>query len=463
MVIEAITPQAYQLLHEGVLALSKVEANGIRIDMDRLQQNIKETNDRITRLTTTLERHEISKEWKKIYRKETNFGSHDQLGVVLFDKLKYKCKSRTATGKPKTDEEALSALKIPYVKKYLKLSKLKKILNTYLLGIQRETIFELLHPVFSLHLVQTFRGSCEKINFQNIPIRIPWIMELIRTVIIPRPGHCLIELDYSGVEVRISCCYHHDKRLIAYVTNPELDMHRDMAAECYSCEVDEVSKELRHGGKNCFVFPQFYGDYYVNCARNLWDHADSLNLIMPNGLLVRDYLKSKGIKRLGACDPEQEPRPGTFEKHIQNVQADFWGVRFKKYSEWKESWWKEYQRNGGFQMHTGFVVNGVFKRNEAINYPVQGSAFHCLLKSLINIQTWIEKKKTKTKLIGQIHDSILADVPNKEVDDFLHNAKRIMTTDLRKEWKWINVPLDVDAERARDGESWADKKTIEFN
>ena len=100
-------------------------------------------------------------------------------------------------------------------------------------------------------------------------------------------------------------------------------------------------------------------------------------------------------------------------------------------------------------------------KKQCVNYPIQGSAFHCLLWSLIQLQKEIKKRKMKTLIIGQIHDSILADVPTKELRTYCELAKEIMTERLLKHWKWIIVPMEVDCEVAPAGKSWFEKKGIE--
>ena len=97
-------------------------------------------------------------------------------------------------------------------------------------------------------------------------------------------------------------------------------------------------------------------------------------------------------------------------------------------------------------MLTGFRVDGVHKRNDVINYPVQGAAFHVLLWSLIRLVKWLKKHKMRSVVVGQIHDSIVADVHHDELDEYLAAAKRIMTEDVRKAWPWIIIPLETEAE-----------------
>ena len=107
---------------------------------------------------------------------------------------------------------------------------------------------------------------------------------------------------------------------------------------------------------------------------------------------------------------------------------------------------------------TGFICQGYMKRNEIVNYPVQGVAFHCLLWSLIRLQKELKKRKMKTLIIGQIHDSMLNDVPDEELDEFLPLAQYIMVDELLKAWKWINVPIEIEAEVTPIEGNWYQKR-----
>jgi len=458
------TKDAYQLLHDGCMALADVESHGIKIDLVQLERNIYTTSKRIEKLTARNTKSDVCKTWKKVFGRSTNFGSRTQLGEVLFSHMGYECKDedRTKTGRPKADEETLSKLDIPFVQQYLKVERLKKARATYLRGIQKATMDGFLHPVFSLHLVRTYRSSSEAPNFQNIPIRIPWLGKLIRTCFIARPHHQLVEIDYSGIEVCVSACMHKDPRMIEYIKDPTKDMHRDMAGECYILRTKQVSKDSRFSAKNGFVFPEFYGDWFNRCARSLWDNITNLHLTLPDGTSLREHLKNKGINRLGPCDPKEKPRPGTFEKHIQEVENRFWNERFRVYNQWKQDWFREYQRTGRFTMATGFTVEGWYGKNDVINYPIQGPAFHCLLWSLIRLNNWLKKKRMRSRIVGQIHDSIVADVHKNELEDYLHMANKIMTQRLPKAWPWIIVPLEVEADVSPVGGSWYDKKEMKI-
>jgi DNA polymerase I - 3'-5' exonuclease and polymerase domains len=304
-------------------------------------------------------------------------------------------KSFTAKGKPSVDEKTLGSIDIPFVKEYLKYKKLQKVLGTYLKGIHREVVDGYLHPFFNLHTTVTFRSSSDSPNFQNIPIRDKGVGEMIRTAIIPRNGRCLVELDYGGIEVKIAACYHKDPTMMEYLNDKTKDMHRDMAMECFKLKIDEVNKDIRYCGKNLFVFPQFYGDWWLSCSRNLWEAVGKFKLKTTSGTPLLEHLKKVGITRLGKQDPSKSTVPGTFEHHIKNVENNFWGKRFPVYAQWKKNWFNKYLERGWLKTKTGFICQGVVERNGIINYPIQGSAFHCLLWALINITKGNRKKRNE--------------------------------------------------------------------
>lgn len=447
-------------MHQGVLALSRVEANGIRVDTQYLQRAIRKTTHRIQKLTSLMKEDEVWKRWRRRYGHRANMGSREQLGQILFGEMGLECRGRTATGRPKTDQVALENLDVPFVQRFLEIEKLKKAKSTYLNGILKETVDGFLHPNQNLHLTQTYRSSSDQPNFQNIPIRIPAIAKLVRRAFVPRPGRLLVEIDYVGAEIRGAACYHRDPKMIQYIKDPSKDLHRDMACQNFLLSEQQVTKDCRYVAKNKFVFPQFYGDFYVHCAQHMWEDISRLQLKTKDGIPLHKHLRQKGIKELGACQPGQEPVRGTFEHHVREVEHDFWNRRFQMYGQWKRKWWESYQRKGYFDTLTGFRIAGHYRRNEVINYPVQGSAFHWLLWSLIHIQRQLKKRKMKTLIIGQIHDSILADVPEEEMSDYIALASRIMTRSVRKHWKWIIVPLDIEVEAS--SETWYDKKPIEL-
>lgn len=441
-----ITPtrkDAYKLMLDGVITLSQVEANGIRVDEEKLDKNIRQVSEQIEALTKKLRDHPTYRIWHKRFGSSTRIGSREQIGEVLFEVLKYPCKYVTATGRPSTTDIVLRAVPDDFPKIFLELEKLKKFRATTLFGIKEELVSGYLHPVFNLHIVQTYRSSSDSINFQNIPVRDPVLGKMVRDCFIPRPGCHLVETDYGALEFRIAACFWKDPGMVEYASDPSKDIHRDTAAKCYLCPKDMVSKKMRYNGKNCFVFPVLYGSYWRNCAKNLWPKGGEKLKDDTTDLLA--WLKKKGIKEIGSCGKGELPREGTFEHHIYKVEKNF-NQQFPLFGQGKERWWDIYQKRGWFDLMTGFRVSGVYSRNDLMNYPIQGPGFHALLWSLNTLQRLIKKRKLRTLLVGQIHDCILADVPEEELQEYLSLVKEVMTVRVRKAMPWIIVPLEMEPE-----------------
>lgn len=460
-----IKHEGYNLLHRGILELSKVEAWGMGVNTDFLNLQIKRAKKAIRSQEDALKSDPIWSKWRRRFGSKAKLGSKEQLATVLYTLMGYKPTVFTDSGKPSADVEALEKIDLPFCKSYTKLEKTKKALSTYLLGIREETVNSRLHPVFNLHTTQTYRSSSDSPNFQNMPIRDPDQAAMIRLNFVASPGRVIVENDFSGIEVRIAACYHKDPVMLAYINDPTKDMHRDMAAQIYCLTPEWVKangKQHRYGAKNKFVFPQFYGDFYVSCAKALWEWIERGNLKGPDGNPLKEHLAEQGITKLGDCDPEKEPKKGTFEYHVKEVEQDFWNNRFRHYNKWKKKWYNEYLEKGSFDTLTGFRISGNLKKNQVINYPVQGSAFHCLLWSMCEVNKRLRKLKMKSRVSGQIHDSLIGDVVIEELATYLKIVKYVMTKRLRSKWKWINVPIDVEVEIAPPDGTWHDKQVVEF-
>jgi len=448
----------YNLLHQGAIALAEVEANGMRIDIAYLDNAIEQTAARIKRLEEKLRGCEEYRLQRRRFGQRTNLTSRDQLAAVLFQDLDFTPSSLTATGRAQLDETMLERVGTQYAKGFLRMEKLSKLHGTYLLGVRREVDGEFLHAFFGLHLVRSYRGQSDSPNLQNIPRHDPIQGKIIRRAFIPRPGHAIVEIDYSSLEVMVACALSGDRKLTFDAT--EGDMHRDMAAECYCIDQDEVTKVLRQEAKGGFVFAQFYGDWYKACAKNLWGAAERQGLATVKGTPILNHLASQGIEKLGECHPKKDPVAGTFEAHIKAVEGRFWGKRFKVYHAKRREWVDEYKQQGFIDTVTGFRCQGPMSRNQVMNYHIQGPAFHCLLWGLVTLQREIKRRGMGAKITGQIHDSILADVPLTEVDDYLVLTREITTQCIREAWDWITVPFEIEAEVATT--NWHEKEVVEI-
>jgi len=433
------------LFHEGALVFSIMERNGIYIDKEYFKKQQLDIIEKIKKIKKELTYSEEIKLWekskpKKYKDKQFNLNSSDQLRILLFDILKYKCQKETKKGNNSADYESLEKLNIPFTKKIIEMRKLEKIKNTYLEGFISEEYEDKIHSMYNLNTVRSYRSSSNNPNFQNIPSRNKEAQKMTRKGIIPSKNNILLEADYSQIEVCISACYHKDTEMIKYIKDLTTDMHRDQAVEIFLMEKEKISKYNRYLAKNNFVFPQFYGDYYKNCAHGLWDKMEKE---------TKSHLKINGIKNYIS-----------FENHIKDVENRFWKEKFKIYDSWKNKWYSMYEKNGFVESLSGFIYKGFMTKNEVINYPIQGSAFHCLLWSLIELQKILKRNKFKSKITGQIHDSIILDVIPEEKIQIITCLNKIMTQDIKKFWTWIIVPLSVNIECSKINGNWAEMEEV---
>lgn len=463
------TADAYKLLQDGSEALARIEHNGFRVDVPYLEATIKKVTGRIKRMERELQEDKLWREWKKRYGEKASLGSDQQLTDLLFNVLKYPYpegeEHRTASGRYKADEETIGAVDLEFTRTWHKLKKQKRLKGTYLNGIYREVADDgRVHASYNLHTVETFRSSCSDPNVQNQYKRDPEMAKILRRCYIASPGHVLMEIDFSGIEVRVGACRHKDPVMIKYIKDPTTDMHRDTAIDLFFLPLDFLikhkdwaKKSVRDWAKNRFVFPQFYGSVYFQCAPHLWEAVCNPAVIVPEtGVTIKQHLKSKGIRKLGACIPKQEPIEGTFEYHVREVERSFWNDRFKVYTDWKNRWYASYMEKGYYNTLTGFRIAGYYRRNEVLNGDIQGSSFHCLLWSLARLQKRFSKRKLKAKIVAEIHDSMILDAPVEEVQEVLSLAHQVMTEELLKTWDWIIVPLETESEVAPEGGSWID-------
>lgn len=450
------TPAALDFWRRGAVALAEVEAAGCRVDRGHVESSIVQMDCRIADLERQVVCDPNFKHWRRRYGDKAKPTSYDQLAAVVYRDLGFRARATTASGDRESAAKAsLVEIDLPLVKNFIAAAELRKARDTYLVGILREMVQHAdgdwyVHPTYNLNTVITFRSSASDPNFQNIPNRNPAIAECVRRCYIPRRGRQLGELDYGQIEVRIPVCYHDDPVLRRYVCDPSTDMHRDMACQLFKLAPNQVSKALRNLVKGAYVFATFYGSYWGLTARSLWEGVDSANIKLEGSdVTVREHLRAKGFTALGLSDDgprDADPPPGSWAAWVREIDEDFWGKRFKVYSQWKRDWWDAYLRDGGFTMLTGFAVNAPLDKKQVCNAPVQGVAFHCLLWSLITQLEWLKKHKMRSLIIGEIHDAMNLDLDPRERDDVFGAAQEIMTNRIRRWAPWLNVPLVVEAE-----------------
>lgn len=351
---------AYKLFHAGLKEFSLIQQTGIVTDEEYYHKIDKKLTKKIKKLNQQLVESKEAKVFRKKFKRNIDFNSGKDLGILLYDILKSKPRYTSPTSKTySTDEESLIKSKQPIVKKLIRTRKLTKIKNTYLAQFIRESYNGRMHPFLDLHIPVSFRGSSSKPNSQNIPTRFELAKKYCRSGIKPSQGNKLLEWDFSSIEVGSGCCYHYDPVMINYVTDKDTDMHRDCAMDIWQLSEDQVSDKIRFFAKNGWTFPQFYGMKYKNCAVNLWETC--INLSTEDGILLRDHMRSLSIKNLKQ-----------FTDYLYEAEDIFWNKRFIVYRDWKKDINDFYIRKGYIETHLGFRMTGIMGPNDTTNYQIQG-------------------------------------------------------------------------------------------
>ena len=426
--------------------MGTMQLNGIRMNEEYYIKQRKQLTYRIKKLKRGLEKGREAKKFYKHFNRRINITSNHDLGKLFYEVLG-KTPYYTAKNNYKTDKDTLKKLNLPFVENLLDMKRLEKARGTYLAQFAREVFDEKMHPFFDLHIPVTYRSSSSKPNFQNQPKRDEEIMMIIRSGLIPRIGRVLCEIDFSGAEVITSLCYHKDPTFHAYLLDKSTDMHRDQALDLWQLDrielenpdftraQEKLAKDIRFFAKNGWTFAQFYGDWYDSCARTLWESCiKGGDLSLPSGQKLVDHINSKGI-----YDEED------FSNWCKGVEDRLWNERFPQYTQWKKDIVKFYQRHGYIETFFGFRFTGYMDRKQCTNYPIQGTSFHLLVDTILEVNKFIRKNKLKTKLIGQIHDSLIADIPLNELEFYTNGVNNIIHN-LKEKFKWLLVPMEMEAE-----------------
>jgi DNA polymerase-1 len=386
-----------------ISVLELMEKEGIRIDSDFLVDYSKELNRQALIIQDKI---------FEIAGSEFNISSPQQVGLVLFEKLKLSEKpKKTKTGQYQTDEETLNSLvgKHEIVELILNFRTLQKLKSTYVdsLPLLVNSNTNRVHTSFNQAVAATGRLSSQNPNLQNIPIRTDLGKE-IRKAFVPRDEqHVLLSADYSQIELRIIAHISNDSAMIE-AFNSGLDIHTATASKVWKVAPSEVDKEMRRKAKT------------VNF-----------------GIIY-------GISAFGLSQRVQIPRSEAKEI-IDTYFNEFSGIK-----DYMEKTIQSARELGFVETITGrrriirdinsanATVRGFSERN-AINAPIQGSAADMIKIAMIKVNDWLRTSGLKTKMILQVHDELLFDVPKSELEIVVPKIKHYMENAMV-----LSVPIIVE-------------------
>ncbi len=350
-----------------------------------------------------------------------NIQSPKQLGEVLFVRLKLEGGKKTATGQLSTNEETLMQLaeKHPIVNKILEYRQLAKLKSTYVdaLPLLVNPISGKLHTTFSQAVTATGRLSSSNPNLQNIPIRSDKGREVRRAFIPSKPDHVILAADYSQIELRIMAALSQDEGMMEAFQNQE-DIHTATAAKIFNVPLSEVNSDMRRKAKTA-NFGIIYG-------------------ISAFGLALRLNIKRTEAKKIIDTYFAKYPAVKKYMDHCIN------SARATGYVETMLGR-KRYLRDIN---SANFTTKG-FAERTAINTPIQGTAADMLKKAMILIQKELKSTSLKSKMILQVHDELLFDVPNDEIEII----KPLILKAMKEALVLNGVPIEVNIGL---GQNWLD-------
>jgi len=450
--------QAREFVQEGLVTLCDIQENGINMDKEYYIIQDVTLTERIAEMKNNLYKFPEAIKYEQFKHRPINFGSDYDLRELFFTVLGLSPSKFTPGEKESTDASVLADLDTPIAKEITKIAQLEKIQGTYLGQFLREIDDdERMRPFFDFHIPVTYRGESHDPNFQNIPVRDEEAKQIIRSGIMPSSGNQLIDWDYGAMEVRIIACYTQCPTLMAYIFDPNTDMHRDNAIEIFKFSDDlwdkipkkPFAKDLRFEAKNGFTFPEFYNSYYKSCARNLFSKC--MKMICYEGITVFEHLQAVGVIKTKANAYEE------FETHLKKVEERFW-FKYKAVKQWQEKSLADYVRLGYIEQMFGFRCQGYLSKNQVVNYPVQGTAFHCLMWSINEINKRMKEEKYISRMNGQVHDCCLTDLFPLEKQKLMKMSNQIATLDIREHFKWLVVPLLIEWEETEIDKPWGSKE-----
>jgi len=393
-----------------VPVLTAMEKEGINLNVSFLNEFAK---------TLEIDSARLQKEIFEQAGEEFNLASPKQLGLLLFDKLKLVEKpKKTKTGQYSTAEDVLSSLakKHSIIANILNWRSIQKLLSTYVIALPNEINPKTgrVHTVYNQAVAATGRLSSNAPNLQNIPIRRERGQQ-VRKAFIPRDeNHVLLAADYSQIELRIIAALSKDPSMVAAFQNNE-DIHATTAAKVFGVPLEEVTRTQRSNAKTV-NFGIIYG-------------------VSAFGLSQQTDLSRSESKEL--IDTYYESYPKL--KAYMSSQIDF--ARDNGYVATvlgRRRYLKDI-------LSQNAIVRGAAERN-AVNAPIQGSAADIIKIAMINIHKRLETGDWKAKMLLQVHDELVFDVPRTEVESLSAMVKEEMENAFV-----MDVPLVVDL---GVGENW---------
>lgn len=477
---------AYHLFHKGSIALAELEYNGVRMDLEKAHKSMDFCEQKLKEIEEAIEKESFWKEWKARFGEKASLLSDDQT-VKMYMAHGYWPKGIPRNSTPLADREFLTKMlsQEPFFQYVLDYREYNKMANTYLRNYFVETNDDgRIRSFYSISNVSSYRSSSSSPNMQNQSSRDPKQVELLKSCFIPSEGNYLTSMDFSGLENFVSSNLTNDTYMMSTLVGG-VDMHKDNAKFMFFVSEEEFqvlkeydnehhtkyAKTLRNAGKTA-SFSALYGARAPKVGDSLWKVMDDADIhVSPTEkarerVVNRLQLKQKYRDYCDWCQKNSKPPMGEesyyrseFIKHCQDFLIDFWEVRMKATKQWRTETWETFLTEGEVHNPVGTTIRSGKSANMVLNAPAQGSGSCITLWCVGKLLQEIKKRNLHSKVIMQIHDDIVCDVPAEELDEHLSVQKYVMELATKEVFTWLKIPLKAEAEISNV--SWADKQGYE--
>jgi DNA polymerase-1 len=360
--------------------LNRVEHTGAKVDADLLHEQSTELGARLIELER--EAHDLAGE-------VFNLGSPKQLATIFFEKLNLPVIKKTAKGQPSTAEPVLQELALDYplpalILEHRSLSKLK---STYTdkLPAQINPRTGRIHTSYHQAVTATGRLSSTDPNLQNIPIRTAEGRR-IRQAFVPEEGNVIVAADYSQIELRIMAHLSQDEGLLNAFSQG-LDVHRATASEVFATPLDDVTEEQRRSAK-AINFGLIYG-------MSAFGLAKQLNVGRRD---AQDYIDEYFHKYPGVA------------RYMDDIRESAKSQGYVETCFGRRLYLPEINASNGMRRQAA--------ERTAINAPMQGSAADIIKRAMIQVDQWLTNSNSDVRMIMQVHDELVFEVPEAQADSF---------------------------------------------
>lgn len=389
--------------------LFQVERNGVLLDIDRLHIHGKEVQQQLE----ALEQHAHA-----VAGQVFNLNSTQQTQEILFGQMKLPIAKKTPKGAPSTDESVLQqlALNYPLPKILLEYRILAKLKSTYIDKLPRMVNQNTgrVHTHYAQAVAVTGRLASNDPNLQNIPVKTP-AGRRIREAFIAPAGWRIISADYSQIELRIMAHISQDKGLLKAFSEGQ-DVHRVTASEVFGAPLEQISQEQRRYAK-VINFGLIYGMSEFGLAAQL-----GIDRTAAKSFIARYFARYPGV-----ADYMQRTREAAKQKgYVETVLG---------------------RRLQLPDIHSHQHNRRMGAERAAINAPMQGTAADIIKLAMIAVHNWLAQTKAQSKLIMQVHDELVLEVPENEVEAVMQELPALMENVIK-----LDVPLVVEIGQGKNWE-----------